>query len=74
MSHRDLRRRHNSTEWPASPKVIRHAGRGVVGKSFIGGADQDLEIRIGGGAEKRARAGADVMPFDVVEPAVLVRT
>jgi hypothetical protein len=44
----------------------------MVGKPAILGADQNLETGIGARAENDARYRPDLMPFDAVQPAILV--
>src|SRR5438034_758994 len=56
-----------------SSKMVSHAGSGVVGKHFIGAADQGIEVRIGRHAEKGASAGTNIVPFDAIKPAILIR-
>ena len=52
--------------------MVRHAGCGVIGKALIGGANERLKIGICVRAQHRSGAGPDLVPADIVEPAIRV--
>jgi hypothetical protein len=58
----------------ACSKMIRHAGRRMATKAFVGGASQGLEIGIIWHAKHGSRSGPDFMPVQAIEPAILVGT
>ena len=53
-------------------EVIRHARRRVIGETCVGRTNETGVIRIGRSAEEPARANLDLVPLDVIEPAILV--
>jgi hypothetical protein len=57
-----------------SSKMIGHTGRRQLGKSFVSGANQALEIGIGGHTETCPRCRPDLVPANAIEPAILVGT
>jgi len=53
-------------------EVIRDTRRRVIGETHIHRTNETGVVRIGRSAEEPACAGPDLVPLDVVEPAILV--